>query len=544
MSSSSSDKASLAAVYAYHQQTKHGFERYAAGPGSLDWATQPNPFRAFDGAERIPLPLVASRNSVGYADLFEPGRVPAMEADLDAIGLLLELSFGLSAWKVYGEARWALRCNPSSGNLHPTEAYLVTAAQSELTGGVYHYHSHDHALERRCRAQLELPGYLIALSSIHWREAWKYGERAFRYCQHDVGHALGSLNYAASVLGWRCRLLDEWGDDDIAVLLGLDRVDDFREAEAEAPDLVCWVGPPEREPATVDIDRLVGAVRTGHWTGRANKLSVLHRQDWKAIEAVHAATWKPRTPTVPAAPLLECNAAVFRCRSAARAASVIRQRRSAQAFDSVTTISAAALYRMLQSTLPGTNRVPFAGWPWPPRIHLALFVHRVQGLTPGLYCFWRGGETLASFRPLFRAEFEWTRSDPDGFPLFQLLDGDARQAAQVLSCHQSIAADSAFSVGMLAEFDDGLREGAWVYRRLFWETGLIGQVLYLEAEAAGVRGTGIGCFFDDPVHDMLGLEGRRLQSLYHFTVGGALVDERLQTLPAYGHLDGARSLDG
>ena len=24
---------------------------------------------------------------------------------------------------------------------------------------------------------------LVALTSIHWREAWKYGERAFRYCQ-------------------------------------------------------------------------------------------------------------------------------------------------------------------------------------------------------------------------------------------------------------------------------------------------------------------------------------------------------------------------
>jgi hypothetical protein len=89
---------------------------------------------------------------------------------------------------------------------------------------------------------------------------------------------------------------------------------------------------------------------------------------------------------------------------------------------------------------------------------------------------------------------------------------------------------------MLAEFDDGLREGAWVYRRLFWESGLIGQALYLEAEAAGVRGTGIGCFFDDPVHALLGLSDTRLQSLYHFTVGGPLTDVRLQTLPAYAHL--------
>jgi hypothetical protein len=73
-----------------------------------------------------------------------------------------------------------------------------------------------------------------------------------------------------------------------------------------------------------------------------------------------------------------------------------------------------------------------------------------------------------------------------------------------------------------------------LYRRLFWETGAIGQVLYLEAEAAGIRATGIGCFFDDPVHSLLGLTGRRFQSLYHFTVGGPVEDGRLTTLPAYG----------
>ena len=62
---------------------------------------------------------------------------------------------------------------------------------------------------------------------------------------------------------------------------------------------------------------------------------------------------------------------------------------------------------------------------------------------------------------------------------------------------------------------------------------MIGQVLYLEAEAAGVRGTGIGCFFDDAVHEVFGLHGRAYQSLYHFTVGSPVEDTRLTTLPPY-----------
>ena len=75
--------------------------------------------------------------------------------------------------------------------------------------------------------------------------------------------------------------------------------------------------------------------------------------------------------------------------------------------------------------------------------------------------------------------------------------------------------------------------GPWFYPRLFWESGTVGQVLYLEAEAAGVRGTGIGCFFDDEMHRLLGLRDSAWQSLYHFTVGGAVEDSRLATRPAY-----------
>jgi nitroreductase len=87
---------------------------------------------------------------------------------------------------------------------------------------------------------------------------------------------------------------------------------------------------------------------------------------------------------------------------------------------------------------------------------------------------------------------------------------------------------------MLADFDRSLQEfGPAFYRHLFWESGVVGQMLYLGAEAAGVRGTGIGCFYDDPVHDALGLSGHTFQSLYHFTIGIPVEDTRLTTEPGY-----------
>ena len=85
---------------------------------------------------------------------------------------------------------------------------------------------------------------------------------------------------------------------------------------------------------------------------------------------------------------------------------------------------------------------------------------------------------------------------------------------------------------MLAKFEVALHE-PWRYRHLFWECGMLGQVLYLEAEAAGVRSTGVGCFFDDEMHALLGINDHSWQSLYHFTMGGAIDDARLSTLPPY-----------
>ncbi len=83
--------------------------------------------------------------------------------------------------------------------------------------------------------------FLVALTSISWREAWKYGERAFRYCQHDTGHAIGALRLAAAMLGWRMQLLPAWSDAQIAALLGLDRDADFEDAEREEPECIAVV---------------------------------------------------------------------------------------------------------------------------------------------------------------------------------------------------------------------------------------------------------------------------------------------------------------
>jgi hypothetical protein len=218
---------------------------------------------------------------------------------------------------------------------------------------------------------------------------------------------------------------------------------------------------------------------------------------------------------------------------------IIHQRRSAVALDGHTGLPHDAFYRILLKVMPGSRQVPFTTLPWRPCVDLLLFVHRVADLTPGLYALLRDPARKEALEGSMDRAFAWTRPAgcPGSLPLFFLEEGDARRAAQQTSCDQRIAADGVFAAAMLTEYRASLEAlGPWFYRRLYWETGVIGQVLYLEAEASGIRSTGIGCFFDDLTHRVFGLTGDRFQVLYHFTMGGPVDDPRLQTHPPYQHL--------
>ncbi len=532
------DSDPLARVIAYHQASKHQLDRYAPGPGGLDWANQPDPFRRYAGAPRLALPLRADALTTQFAAVRRGDRPTAASLGRDSLATLFELALGLSAWKQHGGSRWALRCNPSSGNLHPTEAYLVCADLPGLAAGVHHYLSHDHLLEQRAAPDSatwgsELHGgVVVALTGIHWREAWKYGLRAYRYCQHDCGHAIAAIAYAAAALGWRARLLPGWGDDEVAALLGLNRAEDFADAEPENPEVALWVGP-EPPPTALSPAALARGLS---FVGRANRLSHSH-VEWPGIEDVNRATHRPRAIPLPAfQPGSHPPLAATDCQ--ASAATLIRQRRSAVAYDGVTTLPAARWFAMLDALLPRPNTPPLDAWPWPPRVHPLLFAHRIAGVPPGLYLLARQPEALAALRQALGGEWTWSKvgQAPEHLPLYQVAVGDVRDAARVMACHQDIAADSCFAVGFLTAFAGPLQGAPWVYRELFWETGLLGQILYLEAEAAGLRATGIGCFFDDAVHRLMGLDGLAWQSLYHFTVGGPVEDRRVQTQPPYAHL--------
>jgi SagB-type dehydrogenase family enzyme len=531
-------------VLEYHQQTKHRPDRFARGPGQMDWANEPVPFRFYEGVIPVHLPLRKRDPDHAYVSLYTRSGCTALPFELKHIASFLELSLGLSAWKEYGGSKWALRMNPSSGNLHPTEAYPVLPPMPGTGngGGVFHYNPYYHGLEPRIRFGRDLwlrisdnfgcEVFFVGLSSIHWRESWKYGERAYRYCNQDVGHAIACLGFAAGLHGWKVRWLNSLSDREAGKVLGFDRTE-WLPQEKEYADLLLVI---HRKDEELKSTALPASSLTDFASlpceGKPNTLSRVHRE-WRIIDETAAAAEK--LSAGPAACRFD-NTPYLPFPSAA-AASVIRQRRSAQDFDGRTGMDRESFFSILDRTVPRAECSPFDACPGDAAVHLLIFAHRIRGIDQGIYFLIRNGKDLSDLKNRCRHSFLWQKAagTPDHLGLYLLDKGDFRNIAATASCYQDIASDSAFAVAMIAKFRENIDEEPFSYRRLHWEAGMIGQVLYLEAEAIGLRGTGIGCFLDDVAHEVLGFEDDAYQDIYHFTVGGAVEDKRITTLPPYHH---------
>jgi SagB-type dehydrogenase family enzyme len=490
----------------YHDSTKHRQHAYAASLGYMDWATQPDPFRRYDNA-----PLIALSHSdvtPPYHLIFEPNALPRAPLCLESLSQLLRYCLGLAAIKSQGDSSWALRCNASSGNLQPTECYIIAppikgiSTQSTLS----HYAPREHALELLHTYTQELPEgtFCIALSSIIWREAWKYGERSWRYCQLDAGHAYQAIKISAAMLGWRCEIQNVESSQ-IASLCGLDQFERFDEHERESPDMLLRFSL---------CDETITRPQTPKLPTHANLLSPSHH-DWPVLNLIDKAT-EGLYPITSPLPTTRNTPAPTKS-----SGEIILKRRSAQAMDG-SSITQTQFRQILDSSHFCIETSD---------VHFMIFVHRVEGLEKGLYAFIRNSADLEELKNTMDSTFVWEDYN-DG--LYLLQKGDYRGVAQRISCNQEIAKEGAFSFGMVCKFAKSIEtHGAIGYKNLYHQCGAIGQMLYLESTSLGLSATGIGCFLDDEFHSLLGLKDQRFQSLYHFTIGRAIVDTRVTTLPPY-----------
>lgn len=540
-------------MLAYHAATKHGRAILLGGGWSLDWDNQPNPFRRYAGAPRVALPspdadgapVPARPTTACLRALPTPAGDAWPDVALPLLGGLLHHAMAVSAWKHAPgtDVRYSLRVNPSSGNLHPTETWIAAGGLSDLPDGLYHYDVRGHALERR-RAGGALPalaalaglhdgpGVLVVLTTIFWREAWKYRDRAYRYCLHDAGHAAASLATAAAGLGLAAAVHGHFPDRALAELLALDGTD-------EQPLLVLDLRPPRAGPRPPDAGgsgddtRAHGAARgsaagaprgpasgpaLGPPAGAPNALSA-HVHVHPLIEGMHRSTLVEggACPVVPArgAPDGEQAAgAPLELPEPAPAdeplARVVRRRRSAIDYLPEARMALADFAGLLDDArhLPRFDALgTLDGGHGARLVDLYCYVHRVDGVPPGCYRYARD----------------------DGFgSLVPVRPGDVRAAAAGLSLGQELAGRAICAFSMIADLGrGGAACGNRAYRHAHVEAGMLGQGLYLAATARGLDATGIGAFFDDDVHRFLGLVGPSRQVIYHHSIGRAAPDPRL-----------------
>lgn len=127
------------------------------------------------------------------------------------------------------------RTAPSAGALYPLEIHLVAGRVTDLAPGIYRYVPAHHELvlvssgDRRAaladaaldQEWMATAPATIAIAAIEARTARKYGERADRYVNMEVGHAVENVYLAATALGLGTCMVGAFDDSAVARILGL-----------------------------------------------------------------------------------------------------------------------------------------------------------------------------------------------------------------------------------------------------------------------------------------------------------------------------------
>ena len=129
------------------------------------------------------------------------------------------------------------RTAPSAGALYPLEVFLVAGDVSELPSGVYRYRPRQHDLVLVKSGDMRAPLFsaslrqecvrdapaVLAIAGVYERTARKYGKRARRYVQMEVGHAAQNVYLQAAASGLATVIVGAFDDGDVQKVLGLQK---------------------------------------------------------------------------------------------------------------------------------------------------------------------------------------------------------------------------------------------------------------------------------------------------------------------------------
>jgi SagB-type dehydrogenase family enzyme len=413
--------------------------------------------------------------------------------DLAALSQLLLLTDGVTRYIRRGDRLVPFRAAPCTGALYHQELYVACGDLPDLPAGVYHYGTHDHAL-RRVRegdhrshlvdasggdpANAYAPVILIT-TSVFWRNAWKYLDRAYRHVWWDTGTMLPNALAVANTTGLPAHLVLAFADEPVANLLGVDLGHEL------VTSLVALGRSSVEPPAAIPLEPLDLPIEP--YSPRELDLPLIletHRATLLPTGA-EAAAWRDAgvtsgTAVAPSGPVIRLPRPDPASLPMEPIEQVIRRRGSTRHFarEPITLGQLSILLdrttRGVPSDTLGPDGIPFNT--------AYLFVNAVDGLDPGTHVYHRDQHALELLRRLSQDE--------------------ARAHARHLALDQDLGGDPAVNIYLLADLDPILaRAGDRGYRLAHLGASLVAGKLYLASYALGLGATGL-TFYDDAAIDL------------------------------------------
>ncbi|WP_392482610.1 SagB/ThcOx family dehydrogenase [Nostoc sp. C110] len=405
---------------AYHEATKHSYLSVQIDPNYVDASTQPSAFKVYPKFyRRVKLNLNNPVHS------------------------FISLTSAITLEKVYKDGPYKLRVNPSAGALYPTEVYVQVRGIEGMIDGIYHlevenncltliYELIDDGLENYIIPGKCINGFIFLISCVYYRSSWKYQNRSIRYCFLDSGHHLGAIAASAFL-----------HNRDIQLIFDFDKL-------ALNSDL----GFENKEFITACA--MSGEVQDKKIRRLRLKVPFVSGTDYfesnQFIEDGYQATTLQNSRQQQLEyPQFDFDKEKF--------SQVVWDRRSIRRFRKEFISQEDYLYvvQQLQQSIPTENYE---------EIEIYSVVHRVEGMTPGLY---KG--------------------------TYLVKTGNFSEKTGYLCINQAIAKDSAVTLFFVSDYLN--------YQTAMQIAGFLGQRLYLTSNYLGIQCSGIGAYYDDETQELL-----------------------------------------
>lgn len=491
----------------FHDRTKYSPDTLANMSGAMRGA-QPVPFKTYRLGSEIDLkPYLYESKASLRATIEDRAWARLSHFLINVYGLTAQVDAG------FGQTFY-LRAAPSAGGLYPTELYLISRGNHLLPAGLYNYQARTHSLWRfwddhvwrglqeACfwHPALETTQMAIVLTSVFYRSAWRYQDRAYRRVLLDAGHILGNLELAGALVDYRPHLVGGFLDKSLNDLLYLDADTESAIAVAALANLL-------------EVDQNLPSFTTTQPSRQKSRSR--QSTDGELLLPMHRATcidaddnfrWLTRTPTKThsteeaAGTKFEDKYNFPFCLKVSTSTSpidwddalqglekTILRRRSTRKF-SGEGLTLNELNTLLDFTYQPRHYAEQGLDGNPDYFDLSLIqtfvaVSRVEGLEAGCYYYAPTHQELRQIR----------------FKNFQ-------QELKYLCLGQNLGYDAGAMVFHTADLRAAIAlHGDRVYRYLHLDAGHLGQRLNLAAIQMALGVSGIGGFFDDQVNDVLGI---------------------------------------